>query len=124
MQFRLLIMDYRNWCYADTELSDAFLLTHWQTVFESVLMLVELEGCYLWNNIEAVISLWVIVFFLLFIIFKEMDEEQQKHAEELSQWKKEAKSSQDKVSVLCMQIVSGDVTTGPMFKRRLALTRG
>ena len=30
-----------------------------------------------------------------------MDEEQQKHAEELSQWKKEAKASQDKVSVLC-----------------------
>ena len=34
-----------------------------------------------------------------------MEEEQQKHAEELSQWKKEAKTSQDKVSVLCMQIV-------------------
>ena len=74
---------------------------------------------------ETLISLWVIVFFfLLFLIFKEMDEEQQKHAEELSQWKKEAKASQDKVSVLCTQIVWGDVTTWPMFERRLALIRG
>lgn len=61
--------------------------------------------------------------FLLFVISKEMDEEQQKHAEELSQWKKEAKASQDKVSVLCMQIVWGAVTTGPMFERSLAQTR-
>ena len=49
-----------------------------------------------------------------------MDEEQQKHAEELSQWKKEAKASQDKVSVLCMQIVWGAVTTRSMFERSLA----
>lgn len=62
--------------------------------------------------------------FLLFVISKEMDEELQKHAEELSQWKKEAKASQDKVCVLCLQIVWGDVTTGPMFERRLVLTRG
>lgn len=62
--------------------------------------------------------------FLLFVISKEMDEEQQKHAEELSQWKKEAKASQDKVSALCMQIVWGDVTTRPMFERRLVLTQG
>ena len=81
------------------------MLTHWQTVFKSTLMWVEQEGCFLWNNRETVISLWVIVFFLLFLISKELEEEQQKHAEELSQWKKEAKASQDKVSVLCMQIV-------------------
>ena len=68
-------------------------------------MWVEQEGCLLWNNRETVISLWVIVFFLLFLISKEMEEEQQKHSEELSQWKKEAKASQDKVSVLCMQMV-------------------
>ena len=68
-------------------------------------MWVEQEGCFLWNNRETVISLWVIVFFLLFLISKEMEEEQQKHSEELSQWKKEAKASQDKVSVLCMQMV-------------------
>lgn len=33
-----------------------------------------------------------------------MDEEQQKHIEELATWKKEAKAAQDKVSVHCLTI--------------------